>query len=215
MLKFFRKIRKSLIDSGSVRKYVVYAIGEIMLVVIGILIALQINNNSEAKKNDKRVQTILLEITKSLEVEIDEAEQGLEFYILKDSILTLAINDKLSKLDYYSNSYLSPRYALFNGFSLYVNRIAYDNLKSNIDKIPEKYAEVVQEITFLYEQDGPSLLGDQQELKDQIKQLESILVYEKQWYTEITKPALNEEIIDFYLNDPLYKNMLAQYVNHI
>ena len=50
MLAFLRKIRKSLINSGSGRKYLLYAIGEIALVVIGILIALQINNGNEARK---------------------------------------------------------------------------------------------------------------------------------------------------------------------
>ena len=47
MLTFLRKIRKSLIESGIARKYLLYAIGEIALVVIGILIALQINNWNE------------------------------------------------------------------------------------------------------------------------------------------------------------------------
>lgn len=44
MLKFFRTIRKKLIEEDNIRKYLVYAIGEILLVVIGILIALQVNN---------------------------------------------------------------------------------------------------------------------------------------------------------------------------
>lgn len=50
MLKFFRTIRKKLIERENVRKYLLYAIGEILLVVIGILIALQINNWNDAKK---------------------------------------------------------------------------------------------------------------------------------------------------------------------
>ena len=50
MLTFLRRIRRSLIESGSVRKYLIYAIGEIALVVIGILIALQINNWNEERK---------------------------------------------------------------------------------------------------------------------------------------------------------------------
>lgn len=44
MIKFFRQIRKKLIDQSKVRNYIFYAIGEIILVVIGILIALSINN---------------------------------------------------------------------------------------------------------------------------------------------------------------------------
>jgi hypothetical protein len=44
MIKLIRYIRKSLIAQGKITKYLKYAIGEIFLVVIGILIALQINN---------------------------------------------------------------------------------------------------------------------------------------------------------------------------
>ena len=56
MLTFFRLIRKSLIDSSSARKYLLYAIGEIALVVIGILIALQINNWNEWRKDSKKAK---------------------------------------------------------------------------------------------------------------------------------------------------------------
>ena len=44
MLKFFRKIRQGLLEKGKLQQYVLYALGEILLVVIGILIALQVNN---------------------------------------------------------------------------------------------------------------------------------------------------------------------------
>ena len=50
MIKFFRKIRRNLLSEGKTGKYFKYAIGEIILVVIGILIALQINNWNENRK---------------------------------------------------------------------------------------------------------------------------------------------------------------------
>lgn len=50
MIKFFRSIRKKLIEEDNVRKYLLYAIGEIALVVIGILLALQVNNWNEERK---------------------------------------------------------------------------------------------------------------------------------------------------------------------
>ena len=53
MIKFFRKIRQKLINEGNLKKYLIYAIGEILLVVIGILIALQINNWNENLKDRK------------------------------------------------------------------------------------------------------------------------------------------------------------------
>ena len=54
MLKFFRGIRRKLIDEENLKKYLIYGIGEILLVVIGILIALQINNWNQTN-SDKRV----------------------------------------------------------------------------------------------------------------------------------------------------------------
>jgi hypothetical protein len=57
MIKFFRKIRYDLMEKNKTGKYFKYAIGEIILVVIGILIALQINNWNEKQKNAKLVST--------------------------------------------------------------------------------------------------------------------------------------------------------------
>ena len=53
MLRFFRQIRQRLLSDNKFSKYLLYAIGEIVLVVIGILIALQINNWNEDRKREK------------------------------------------------------------------------------------------------------------------------------------------------------------------
>jgi hypothetical protein len=55
MIKFFRKIRRQLFSENKFSKYLLYAIGEILLVVIGILIALSINNWNE--KGKKKTQS--------------------------------------------------------------------------------------------------------------------------------------------------------------
>ncbi|MFT6192076.1 MAG: hypothetical protein ACJAXF_002730 [Polaribacter sp.] len=53
MIKFFGEIRKNLLLNNKVSKYLLYAIGEIALVMIPILLALQVNNqNEERKSND-------------------------------------------------------------------------------------------------------------------------------------------------------------------
>ncbi|MEJ1224133.1 DUF6090 family protein [Sediminicola sp. 1XM1-17] len=66
MIKFFRKIRQNLLSEGKTGKYLKYAIGEIILVVIGILIALQLNNLNENKKNDVFEKEILSQIQENL-----------------------------------------------------------------------------------------------------------------------------------------------------
>ena len=59
MIKFFRTIRKNLLTEGKSANYLKYAIGEIVLVVIGILIALQINNwNEHRKQQNEEIETL-------------------------------------------------------------------------------------------------------------------------------------------------------------
>ncbi|GAA4280074.1 DUF6090 family protein [Gaetbulibacter aestuarii] len=69
MIKFFRNIRKTLINQGKTTKYLNYAIGEIVLVVIGILIALQINNWNETRKAKIKSRNYLIEIKSDLKAD--------------------------------------------------------------------------------------------------------------------------------------------------
>jgi hypothetical protein len=74
MIKLFRNIRKNLLteglpagQAGKTTRYLKYAIGEIILVVIGILIALNINNWNENQKSKKDERYVLTEVLKNLE----------------------------------------------------------------------------------------------------------------------------------------------------
>ena len=66
MISFFRKIRQKLLSQNRVTRYLVYALGEIILVVLGILIALQINNWNEQNKNRIFEKEILSLINENL-----------------------------------------------------------------------------------------------------------------------------------------------------
>ena len=62
MIKFFRKIRQDLLRDNKIGDYLKYAVGEIVLVVIGILIALSINNWNESRKNDLEQALLVLSL---------------------------------------------------------------------------------------------------------------------------------------------------------
>jgi len=66
MIKFFRKIRQRLLTENTFSKYLLYAIGEIILVVIGILIALQINNWKEHKQKEAQIKNALVALRNDL-----------------------------------------------------------------------------------------------------------------------------------------------------
>ena len=87
MINFFRKIRKQLADDNKFFKYSRYAIGEIILVVIGILIALQVNNWNEDQKEKKiqirylkRMSTDLQNDTTYLRQKIQRAQDEQKSY---------------------------------------------------------------------------------------------------------------------------------------
>lgn len=91
MLKFFRHIRQNTIMENKTSKYIKYALGEIVLVVIGILIALSINNWNETRKTKKFEQEILSLIDQNLQrdsvllsVELQKAAHAIE---LTDGLL--------------------------------------------------------------------------------------------------------------------------------
>jgi len=78
MIKFFRKIRYDLLGKDKTGKYFKYAIGEIILVVIGILIALQINNWNENRKNRQIEKDYLNGILSNLEEDIINYKETIE-----------------------------------------------------------------------------------------------------------------------------------------
>jgi len=106
MIKFFRKTRQNLLMENKTGKYFKYAIGEIVLVVIGILIALSINNWNEAQKMNKWEHRFLIDLKSELksnliqleEVDTGQRRVGNACIELKALIKTATIKDK-SKID--------------------------------------------------------------------------------------------------------------------
>lgn len=79
MIKFFRKIRQKLLSENKFSKYLIYAIGEIVLVVIGILLALQINTWNEERKNQKEAHKILLQLKNEFETNNELVDGSIAF----------------------------------------------------------------------------------------------------------------------------------------
>jgi len=78
MIKFFRNIRQKLVSEGKTINYIKYAIGEIVLVVIGILIALQINKWNEDHKKSKEQYFILNKLKLDIELDTTRVSEQIE-----------------------------------------------------------------------------------------------------------------------------------------
>jgi uncharacterized membrane-anchored protein YhcB (DUF1043 family) len=79
MLKFFRKIRQKLLSENKFSKYLLYAIGEIILVVIGILIALQVSNLNEERKDRELGNSLKKALQSELKADIELMNLDLQY----------------------------------------------------------------------------------------------------------------------------------------
>jgi len=80
VILFFRKIRQKLLQENRVTRYLAYALGEIILVTIGILIALQINTWKETQNNQRRERDFYQALLKDLESDRDRLDFQTKFY---------------------------------------------------------------------------------------------------------------------------------------
>ncbi|GAA4816693.1 hypothetical protein [Litoribaculum gwangyangense] len=93
MIKFFRKIRQRLVFENRFNKYLLYAIGEIILVVIGILIALQLNIRREDSKETKAAEKLLIGVQTDLKLEAERIDFLVAYYSkITDGIQQIILN---------------------------------------------------------------------------------------------------------------------------
>ncbi|MEO0340174.1 MAG: DUF6090 family protein [Bacteroidota bacterium] len=213
MIKFFRRIRQKLVSENKFSKYLIYAFGEIVLVVIGILIALQINNWSQAKSDKEKFMTLLEELAVDLVAEVDETEFTLEAYYKKDSLIALNLTGQLEEKDMQAICPQCPRFLLLNYTLVSINTIAYDHIKSMVDRIPKEYDDLVTEIKRLYEVDVQRVLDQQKSIQDRTKDFRKSLISNYPWYKQVAYSSLEAEGIDYFLNDPIYQNHLSDFKN--
>jgi len=129
MIKFFRKIKQNLLTENKFNKYLLYAGGEIVLVVIGILIALSINNANENDKLRQKEITLLTEMGQNLTVDLLD----LEYNIKGNTSRTLANETVLAALTSRTPMHdsLKGHYGgIFGNFQLSENAAAWATLKS-------------------------------------------------------------------------------------
>ena len=129
MIKIFRKIRQNLLSEGKTGKYLKYAFGEIVLVVIGILIALQVNDWNNQRIERQLEDDILKEIVSNLDFDLENIETKIEenrMYSKHNQIVYDHLKNKTPLTDS-----LKYYYSYLYGYGNFLPMtVAYENLKS-------------------------------------------------------------------------------------
>ncbi len=209
MIKFFRKIRKELLNKNKVGKYLLYAFGEIILVIIGILIALNLNQRSEQKKAEAKIDAIFEDVLIELKTNINNSTPIIYNYQQRDSLASLVLNTDLT-YDDYANKDSRNLWRIATSWSSYdITFNAYNVLMTNIDAIPEKYSKAVFILNGLHTKIRPTI--DKYNKKIEVLVDKNFDEFEKNytWYSEADYTK-SKEAIDYRLHDYRYKNMVKR-----
>lgn len=206
MLPFFRKIRYRLAKNNQFFKYSKYAIGEIVLVVIGILIALQINNWNEGLHEKKIEKKIILEIKENLKNDINLSQTEIEIQLnhindIKNLIRHLRLNlPNHDTLNFISVTYFEH---------LYVNKSAYETLKNiGFEKLRSKILK--RELTKYYDISTNRRL----EITSKMNDIQVRAINQYHWNLRNTYQG-EEKDFDYYMatNGVFFINYLHERIN--
>ena len=142
MIKFFRKIRQQLLTENKFSKYLLYAIGEIILVVVGILIALQINNWNENQKLKGEEIKLIQNFKSSIESDTMRVNYDIKYFSTVERDINLVLHHMETDLPYHDSIPFINSTAIFwpkidqeifaTLTSTDLNNISNDSLKKEI-----------------------------------------------------------------------------------
>lgn len=205
MIKLFRHIRQQLLSESKFSKYLLYAIGEIILVVIGILIALQINNWNETNKLNTRELTLLKELKTNLKINIANLENDIDKQVKSVRSFKYIINLPNSNLPYSDSipSYLSD---IDYAPDVILVSSAFQTLKSSgLELIQSDSLRI--EIVNLFEVDYPKLMQETRRIEDQLWSAVVIPLFQKHLSNHNSGWIPND--YDSWLKDREFFNMVS------
>jgi type II secretory pathway pseudopilin PulG len=150
MIRFLKAIRQKSLAQNNIVRYLLYAIGEIVLVVIGILIALAITDWNDTRKKEQKIQLVFEDILSDLASDITSINNLIQYYEEKDTLINLVLYGNLTYEDY--NTYKMPGlwYLTTNYSEAILVQNGYNNLIQDLDALPLKYKPIVQDLNILY-----------------------------------------------------------------
>ncbi len=213
MLRIFRQLRQRLLTDNKFSKYLLYAIGEILLVVIGILIALQVNNWNETQKSRRELTNIIRNIAADIKEDVRHIKFQMEFLNKENRRIKSFLNHQ----DYSGFTSDSLEQALETFYTQVTWRTNnFDRLVSSDITEYGKYVEVMKGIKEYYELGIPRIKDFEAVLKNAVLESDQFWRFEQNFYEFDYQEGLhsiqsNEEgrlILNTLLKSPIPRNIL-------
>ena len=203
MIRFFRTLRQRLLSENRLSKYLLYALGEIALVMIGILLALQVNDWNETRKERRQEQVLLSKLAQNLRDDIALLAE----MIASDSAMYARLSrmsqelldaQNIGDVDLKAN-------ALFMTNQFYPNRTALDNIISAGQIGLMRHTEMMDQLILYYSTAQNYMEGFDQSLLNYSRDIQLYLT----GFDHIrAHPRLSKKTLEDYLQDPFLLNAL-------
>lgn len=218
MIKFFRRIRQNLLSenlpsgqAGKFSKYMLYAIGEIVLVVIGILIALSINNWNEERKSNNTIKSVYAIIKSDLLSDIETIDKTLIDTKTNDSIFKLVINKDITSDDYKN---CKPCITILYGFPDIKLKTRGLKLLEQNSTILNSYQDSLSINLFnFYSYFNTEIEAGVKEVWSDYDDNHYYFKNNKPWFTDYIEAKANLEFIEYALTSTDYMNRVNNFYN--
>lgn len=211
MIRFFRQLRQRFLAEYRYSRYLLYAVGEIILVVIGILIAMAVDNWNEERIRRTKIDQILMELLDDLVVNIEGIDDHLATYQITDSLSYRVFNRQLTLEDYLKKDNNPRLYSILNYYEFTpIRKNAEDKLSAYLDNFPSEYGSIITQL----QNAAPWAAGvdvNNLNMMEFTSRYSYYLTENYDWYGENKEPAENMAYLNFLLHDSYYYNMIRRY----
>lgn len=215
-MNILRKWRKDFSRNNRLGRYLLYGLGEIILVVIGILIALYLDNRNEIAKEKKRFDKVIESVKSDLQNDLVELSSIIPQYDHLDSLLVKIITtdfsseyiDSINQDNIQNCDICVPLHAQFTPFR--IKNDGYTMLKSFNELHTELQYSINNEILLFYKNSIDELALSEKMLAELAsKNLYDLEAYH--WYIPSLRGLYHKDAIDYFLGSIAYKNKIATF----
>jgi len=194
-----------------ISSFLKYGIGEVFLVVIGILIAIQINNWNERRNDINKVNTMLMNLQDELASDVEETEFLIGFCENVDEVIDKILDGEITE-----KMYEDPQqgYMIATGtvtYPLVVTDITFKKLSSFDGYIPNEYQPIMEKLNELYVEEKMYLDELFTRWNTYTLDYYNRMFSKHEWMAGFEKRTVTPEMVDFLLNDPFHKNHITRY----
>ncbi len=204
----FQKLKRALIKKNKLNSYLKYAVGEIILIVIGILIAVSINNWNKERQRTELKKGIFEVVLNDLKSDTAEVSKILEYYENRRSTFKRVVNNDLSKTEIKQCNIC--KYIITSRKLISINERGFSQLNDYQNSSVQHVDSLASDIINFYSVTTNSFTTLNDLIETDISNNLKIWRDKYPWYKDfVFNKQLNEEAINYFRKSREYKNYVA------